>query len=54
MNSINKKQEILNKLEKNNNIINKNIIINDNYETVASRIDGTQRKRIYGNYLKRI
>ena len=44
--------KILQKLKDNNILIKDNIIINDNDETVTSRIDGTQRSRIYGRYLK--
>jgi len=47
------KEEIINKLNNNNIFIKENIIIDDNNETVTSRIDGTQRKRIYGAYLKK-
>lgn len=45
-------EKILQKLKDNNIIIKDNIIINDNDETVTSRIDGSQRRRIYGRYLK--
>lgn len=45
-------EQILQKLKNNNIVIKDNIIINDNNETVTSRIDGTQRRRIYGRYLK--
>ncbi len=48
------KNKILEKLKNNNIIIKEDIIINDNNETITSRIDGTQRKRIFGRYLKRI
>ena len=43
---------ILEKLKNKGIFIKENIIINDNNETVTSRIDGIQRKRIYGRYLK--
>ncbi|MFA5585502.1 MAG: hypothetical protein WDA02_03035 [Saccharofermentanales bacterium] len=48
------KIKILSKLKEKNIVIKENIIINDNDESVTSRIDGTQRKRIYGKYLKSI
>jgi very-short-patch-repair endonuclease len=43
---------ILEKLKTKGISIKENIIIDDNNETITSRIDGTQRKRIYGRYLK--
>jgi hypothetical protein len=46
------KEEILNILKEHNITIKENISIDDNFDTVTSRIDGTQRLRIYGRYLK--
>jgi hypothetical protein len=50
----NVKEQIINKLKEKNIEIQKNIIIDDNDDTVTSRIDGKQYKRIYGYYLKKI
>lgn len=47
-----KYNNIINKLKNNNIEIKTDIIIDDNNDTITSRIDGTQRKRIYGRYLK--
>jgi hypothetical protein len=46
--------KILQKLKDNNITIKENIIINDNDETITSRIDGSQLKRIYGKHLIRM
>ena len=46
--------DIIKKLKENGITIKENIAIDDNYNTVTSRIDGSMRKRIYGRYLTRL
>jgi len=48
------KNEIINILKNNGIKIKDNIKIEDNENYITSRIDGSKRKRIYGNYLKKL
>jgi len=48
---MNRKEKLIKKLAEKNIFIKENILINDNDDTITSRIDGSQRSRIYGQYL---